>query len=50
VTGSTCLLRGLTPRFALLLSVHHMPPKVRDILRLMEQDGWFLVATGGSQD
>jgi len=25
-----------------------MPPKVRDILRLIEQDGWFLVATRGS--
>ena len=25
-----------------------MPPKVRDIIRLIEQDGWFLVATRGS--
>ena len=25
-----------------------MPPKVRDIIRLIEQDGWFLVATKGS--
>ena len=25
-----------------------MPPKVRDIIRLIEQDGWLLVATKGS--
>jgi predicted RNA binding protein YcfA (HicA-like mRNA interferase family) len=25
-----------------------MPPKVGDIIRLIEQDGWFLVATRGS--
>ena len=25
-----------------------MPPKVRDVIRLIEQDGWFLVATKGS--
>jgi predicted RNA binding protein YcfA (HicA-like mRNA interferase family) len=25
-----------------------MPPKVRDIIRLIERDGWFLVATKGS--
>jgi predicted RNA binding protein YcfA (HicA-like mRNA interferase family) len=25
-----------------------MPPKVRDVIRLIEQDGWLLVATKGS--
>ena len=25
-----------------------MPPKVREIIRLIEQDGWFLVRTKGS--
>jgi len=25
-----------------------MPPKVRDIIRLIEQDGWFIVRTKGS--
>ena len=25
-----------------------MPPKVRDIIKLIERDGWFLVATKGS--
>ena len=25
-----------------------MPPKVREIIRLIEQDGWYLVRTKGS--
>lgn len=25
-----------------------MPPKIRDIIRQLEQDGWYLVATKGS--
>jgi len=25
-----------------------MPPKIRDIIRQIEQDGWYLVATSGS--
>jgi predicted RNA binding protein YcfA (HicA-like mRNA interferase family) len=25
-----------------------MPPKIRDIVRRLEQDGWYLVATRGS--
>lgn len=25
-----------------------MPPEIRDIIRLIEQDGWYLVATKGS--
>jgi predicted RNA binding protein YcfA (HicA-like mRNA interferase family) len=25
-----------------------MPPKIRDIIKRIEQDGWFLVATKGS--
>jgi predicted RNA binding protein YcfA (HicA-like mRNA interferase family) len=25
-----------------------MPPKIRDIIRQIEQDGWYLVATKGS--
>jgi|GEM_PF-1561401 len=28
--------------------VQDMPPKVRDIIRLIEQDGWFVVRTKGS--